>query len=160
MQIHGWVVIIMEKLNFDAKLNKGSVLVIIAVLLPVFILLLGMIVDIGRALTYKEEINKACMIAAEEATKSIDVEAAENLGINVLNENFSDIIYEYFNKNYEDRGYCSINYLNYDIFDSVDNPKYIVVSCEAKVECFFLKIIGINDILIHNKAYGRLRRIK
>ncbi|MBL7060728.1 MAG: pilus assembly protein, partial [Actinobacteria bacterium] len=121
----------MEKLNFDAKLNKGSVLVIIAVLLPVFILLLGMIVDIGRALTYKEEINKACMIAAEEATKSVDIEAAENLGINVLNENFSDVIYEYFNKNYKDRGYCSINYLNYDIFDSIDNPKYIVVSCEA-----------------------------
>jgi len=149
----------MKNLNSDLN-NKGSVLVLIAILLPVFLLLVGFVVDIGRAFLYKEEINKACMIAAEEASKCIDIEAAQSLGVNRLADNYPDIIYEYFYKNYKDSDGCSIKNLSYDVIESTDNPKYIEVSCEADVTCFFLKIISINDITIHTKANGRLKRIK
>jgi len=156
----------MKNLNFNLHikrklaLNKGSVLVVVAILLPVFILLTGFIIDIGRAFLYKEEINKACMAAAEEASKCIDMEAAQTLGINRLADNFPDIIYEYFYRNYKDTTGCSINELSYNIIDSPDNPKYIEVYCEADVSCFFLKLISINNITIHTRANGRLRRIK
>lgn len=150
----------MKDLNFRSGKNKGSVLIIVAMLLPVFILLTGFVVDIGRAFLYKEEINKACMIAAEEASKCVDMEAAQTQGINKLEDNYPDIIYEYFYKNYQDSTGCSINYLDYKVIDSLDNPKYIEVYCEADVSCFFLKIISIDNITIHTKANGRLRRIK
>jgi len=150
----------MEKLSFNFYSKKGSALVVVAMLLPVFILIVGMVVDIGKAMVFKEELNKACMVAAEEASKCIDIEAAQELGVNRLASNYPDIIYEYFNKNYEIKNYTSINYLNYNVIESTDNPKYIEVTCEAEVECFFLKIVGINDILIHSRALGRLRRIK
>ena len=150
----------MEKLSFNFYSNKGSTLVVVATLLPVFILIVGMVVDIGKAMVFKEELNKACMVAAEEASKCIDIEAAQELGVNRLAGNYPDIIYEYFNKNYEIKDYTSINYLNYNVIESTDNPKYIEVTCEAEVECFFLKIVGINNILIHSRALGRLRRIK
>ena len=88
----------MLKSNFNPGQNKGSVLLIVAILLPVFILLLGFVVDIGRAFLYKEEINKACMVAAEEASKCIDIEAAQEFGINKLADDYPDIIYEYFYK--------------------------------------------------------------
>ena len=150
----------MLKSNFNPGQNKGSILLIVAILLPVFILLLGFVVDIGRAFLYKEEINKACMVAAEEASKCIDIEAAQEFGINKLADDYPDIIYEYFYKNYKDTADCSINNLQYNVIESIDNPKYIEVYCEADVKCFFLKIISINSITIHTKANGRLRRIK
>ncbi|NQT66242.1 MAG: pilus assembly protein [Actinobacteria bacterium] len=146
--------------NFNPGQNKGSVLLIVAILLPVFILLLGFVVDIGRAFLYKEEINKACMVAAEEASKCIDIKAAQEFGVNRLADNYPDIIYEFFYKNYKDTDDCSINNLQYNVIESIDNPKYIEVYCEADVRCFFLKIISINSITIHTKANGRLRRIK
>src|SRR3989304_6561049 len=146
----------MVKSSFNSNPDKGSILIIVALLLPVFILLAGFVVDIGRAFLYKEEINKACMIAAEEASKCIDIEAAQELGVNRLADNYSDIIYEYFYKNYNNDAGCSINYLNYNVIENIDNPRYIEVYCEADVSCFFLKIISINDITIHTKANGRL----
>ena len=150
----------MEKLSFSIDSNKGSVLVIIAVLMPIFILIVGFVIDIGRAFMYREEINKACMIAAEEASKCIDIGAAQELGINRLEDNYPDVIVEYFNKNYKSVDDCTINDLDYNVIESTDNPKYIEVYCEANVKCLFLKIISINDITIHTKANGRLRRIK
>jgi len=150
----------MKNLSFNSGNNKGSVLVLVAMLMPVFILLTGFVVDIGRAFLYKEEINKACMIAAEEASKCIDMEAAQNLGINRLEPDYPDIIYEYFYKNYENPAGCAIKSLDYNVIESIDNPKYIEVYCEADVKCFFLKIISIENITIHTKANGRLRRIK
>jgi hypothetical protein len=150
----------MKNLNFNLKISRGSILITVAILMPIFILLAGFVVDIGRAFMYKGEINKACMIAAEEASKCIDMEAAQVLGINRLENNYPDIIYEYFYRNYKDADGCKIKYLNYDVIENADNPKYIEVSCEADVSCFFLKIISINNITIHTRANGRLRRIK
>ncbi|MBA7600333.1 hypothetical protein ES703_07383 [subsurface metagenome] len=86
---------------------------IIAILMPIFILLLGFVVDIGRAFLYKEEINKACMVAAEEASKCIDIEVAQNSGVNRLEDNCLDIISQYFYKNCKVTDDCSIDYLNY-----------------------------------------------
>ena len=158
MPAHGWAGIVMEKLNFK-KNNKGSVLILTAILIPVFILITGMVVDIGRSLVYKEELNKACMVAAEEASKIIDMDEAQNSGTSILTDKFAYVIEEYFYKNYNSKDYCTINYLNYEITGGMDNPKYLRVSCEAYVKCFFLKIVGINDILIHSQACGRLRRL-
>lgn len=160
MPTHGWVVTVMVKSNFDCKSNKGSILIIVALLMPLFIMLAGFVVDIGRAFVYKEEINKACMVAAEEASKCIDIEAAQEFGVNELVDDYSDIVNEYFFKNYNNDSGCNINYLTYNVMDSLDNPKYIEVYCEANVNCFFLKLISIDNIAIHTKANGRLRRLK
>jgi len=160
MPIHGWAVTVMVKSNFNYNSSKGSILIIVALLMPLFIMLAGFVVDIGRAFVYKEEINKACMVAAEEASKCIDIEAAQEFGVNKLVDDYSDIITEYFYKNYNNDSGCNINYLSYNVLDSKDNPKYIEVYCEANVSCFFLKIISIDNIAIHTKANGRLRRLK
>lgn len=160
MPMYGLAGLVMKDLNFKSNNNKGAVLIIITMLLPVFMLITGFVVDIGRAFLYKGEINKACMVAAEEASKCIDMEAAQSLGINKLEDNYPDIIFEYFYKNYHDSASCHINYLDYNVIGDIDNPKYIEVCCEANIRCFFLKIISIDYIIIHTKANGRLRRIK
>lgn len=157
---------ILEKLNFKKlRLNRenqgsrGNVLIFTVILMPLFILLVGLITDIGRALVYKEELNKACMISVEEACKKIDIDCAQSSGNSVLDSSFEQDLFEYFDQNYKPKQNCILNYINYDIAGGVDNPKYLKVSCEAEVKCIFLKIVGIENIRIHSQANGRLRSL-
>jgi hypothetical protein len=120
----------------------------------------GLVIDIGRALVIKEELNKACMIAAEETTKYIDIDVAEEYGINVLSGGYGGVIEEFFYYNFAERSNFQIKYLHHSISGGVGNPKYIQVDCEGEMDCFFLKLISIEKIDIHSVAKGRLRRIK
>ena len=150
----------MVRLIFRLKNTRGSTLVSMIILIPVFLLIVGMIVDIGRAFVIKEELNKACMIAAEEASKCIDIGTAESSGTNNLSGEYSSTINSSFYNNYKDKSYSKINYLNHNISGGINNPRYIEVLCEAEIDCFFLKLVSIDTIKIHSKANGRLRRIK
>jgi len=149
----------LEKLNSKFT-EKGSVLVTIAIILPIFILLVGFIIDIGRALTYKADLNKACMVAAEEASKCIDMQTAMNEGKTVLGEHFKDVLLTYFEGNIKKSRSLKLNYVDYEITDGVDNPKFIKVFSEAEISCYFLKVVGIEVIKIHSSANGRVRKIK
>ncbi|MGM0366694.1 MAG: TadE/TadG family type IV pilus assembly protein [Actinomycetota bacterium] len=149
----------MEKLNSEFR-QRGSVLVTIAVLMPVFILMIGFIIDIGRAFTYKADLNKACMIAAEEAAKCIDMQIAMDEGRTVLDEQFKDVLLQYFGNNIQKSRSLKLNSLDYEIIDSMDNPRFIRVFSEAEINCYFLKAVGIDIIRIHSSANGRIRKIK
>jgi len=151
--------VICVKMQIKLKDERASVLVIFAVLLPIFLLMIGFVVDIGGAIVLKEQLYKACLISSEEATKSIDISKAQNEGLNVLNCEFDDVIEEFFNKNTKFASNIHLNYLDYEVVESISNPKYIKVSAEAIYETFFLKVIGINEIKVHSKAEGRLKRI-
>ncbi len=118
-----------------------------------------MVVDIGRAFMCRVELNKACMIAAEESSKSINIEIAQNYGSTTLSDDYADKVYYFFYSNYEEKPNTRINYLNYYVLDDLTNPKYIEVISEAEIDCFFLKLISIENIKVHSRANGRLRRI-
>jgi hypothetical protein len=154
------VVILLAELNSKIISNKGSIFILIAIIIPIFLLITGMITDIGRAFVIKEELNKACMIAAEEASKCINIDAAEDYGINNLSGEYSSTINNFFYNNFTDKTHCQINYLDYSVSGSIGNPKYIEVMCEAQVDCHFLKLISIESIKVHSVANGRLRKIK
>ncbi len=128
-----------------------------AFLMPVLMILTGMVTDLGRALAFKAELNKACMIAAEEATKQINISIAEAKGKSVLAGDYEEVIIEYFNNNISPRQSYHISGLDYDVSGGAENPKFLNVFSEACIDCFFLKIIGINEILIHSSACGRLK---
>lgn len=176
--MNGWVAMILEKLNFKKLYRNGenqgcqvsqgtqcnwgspgNVLIFTAILMPLFILLIGLVTDIGRALVYKEELNKACMVAAEEACKKIDIDYAQSSGNSMLDSSFEQDLFKYFEQNYKPKQNFILNYINYDIASGIDNPKYLEVKCEAEVKCIFLKIVGIENIKIHSQANGRLRSL-
>ena len=138
----------------------GTVLIMIAFLIPLFLILLGMITDIGRALVFKAELNRACMVASEEATKQINIDLAESSGENVLDEDYSKVIMEYFNKNIYQRSGHRIMGIDYEVFGGVSNPRYIRVGASVDIDCFFFKIIGINSIEIHSHGCGRIRSLE
>ncbi len=139
--------------------KNGSVLITTAILIPVLILILGAVIDIGEAMMIKENLYKACLISAEESTKAVDIEKAQFEGVNHLEEDYGSIIKYYFNENIKERDCLEINSLDYNVYESIFNPKYIEISSEAVYKTRFLKLININTINIHAEAIGRLKRI-
>lgn len=142
------------------KNEKAASLILSTILMPIFIMLIAFVIDIGGSLMLKEELYKACLISAEEASKVIDLEKAQTEGLNNLNTSFEQVINDYFQKNFKPMKNSSLNDLNYKVVDNIENPKYILVTGEANYKTFFLKIIGIENINVHSQAQGRLRRIK
>jgi hypothetical protein len=140
--------------------EKAGALITSVILLPIFMLLIAFIVDIGGSMILKEELYKACLVAAEEASKSIDMEKSQANGINNLNTDYEAVIEYYFNKNFLPLGNTTLSYLNSTVINSIEDPKYILVKAESQYETFFLKIIGIEKINVHSQAQGRLRKIK
>jgi len=139
--------------------QKGSVLVTMAILVPVFILLAGFITDIGRALVYRADLNKACMVAAEEAAKCIDMQIAMDQGRTVLGD-FEDVVILYFENNLERSRSLKVVSLDYEVIESAENPRFIKVYSEGDISCYFLRLIGIDTIRIRSSANGRVRKIK
>lgn len=131
-----------------------------AFLLPVFLLMLSFVFDIGKAFVLKSELNKACLIAAEEASKRIDIEIAKESGRHVLRNDYAVTIHDFFYKNHGPKGISSIQSLSYHVADGLDGPRYIEVRCQARSDCMFLRIFGIDHIMVHGSGIGRLRKIK
>ncbi|MCL5772525.1 MAG: hypothetical protein M1479_09695 [Actinobacteria bacterium] len=142
------------------KNEKASSMILSAVLLPVFVMLIAFVIDIGGSMMLKEELYKACLISAEETSKAIDLNKAQTEGLNNLNADFEQVINDYFQKNFKPVKNASLSNLDYEVIDSIENPKYILVAGQAQYKTFFLKIIGIENINVHSQAQGRLRRIK
>jgi len=139
--------------------GAGSVLIMSAILLPLAMLLAGMVIDIGRAFSFKAEISRACMVSAEEAAKEISMDIAQEHGSSFLNDDFEDVINRFFYENISLKEHFEIENLGFEVIDSMSNPKYIKVYCQANIDCFFLKLIGIADIKIHSNGCGRLKKI-
>jgi hypothetical protein len=168
MRIYGQVEMTMAKRSFKRCISAyftgksssiGAILILFAVLMPVILMIAGMVSDIGRAFVMKAELNRACMIASEEMTKEIDLAAAQDNGSNTIDGNISDILEYFFDNNILQRKNYKINDLRYCIEGGGSNPRYISVFCEAEIECFMLKITGINTIKIHSSGNGRLKKL-
>ena len=142
------------------KNEKAASMISSAIFLPIFVMLIAFVIDIGGSMMLKEELYKACLISAEEASKAIDLDKAQELGLNNLNNDFNQVINDYFQKNFKHAKNTDLKNLDYEVIDSIENPKYILVAGEAQYKTFFLKIIGIENINVHSQALGRLRRIK
>ena len=140
--------------------QTGTVFIMLAFLMPLFMMITGMITDIGRALVFKSELNRACMIASEEASKQINMDLAESGGENILDADYGQVVVEYFTENIYLRECHRIKSLEYGVLEGISNPRYLRVNAVANIDCFFLKIIGINSIDIHSSACGRLKSLE
>ena len=146
--------------RYRKNFGNGTILILFAFIMPIILALVGLITDLSRALIIKSELNKACMIASEEATKQINIDKAQKTGENILNDDYYRIIEYFFYNNISNivnSQQASVTSLNYEIINSNSNPKYLIVSCKAKINCFFLKIFGFNFIEVSSFGNGRLK---
>lgn len=157
--MNGWAVRIMARLSFRTS-ETGTILITIAVIIPIILIIVGFIVDIGRALAVKENLNQACMVAASETAKCLNITTAMNDGRSTLCDEYQETAMQYLYANFQNNESLQLNNINLEIVDNNNEPKFIKVLCELEMNCYFLPIMGINNINIHSSANGRLKRIK
>lgn len=134
--------------------ERGQGTVLIVAFLPIFILLMGWSVDIGRVLAAKTELAKATDIAAQEVAKEIDLSAAAATG--EQKHVFATESAQYWvceNLHGLNGGRLTRTSVEQDL-------KYIYVGSEAEVPLFFSALTGKTSTSIKARAIGRLRTIK
>ena len=132
-------------------------LVLFALIIPVVFSIAGLVIDIGRALAMKIELNRACMVASEEATKEINMNLAQENGSNIIDEDIGCVIEYYFYENISPSPNYEVSEIDFFISGGNSNPMYLSVSCRASVECIILKIFGIDNIEVSSAGNGRLK---
>lgn len=134
--------------------ERGQATVLIVCVLPIFILLMGWSIDVGRVLAAKTELAKATDIAAQEVAKGIDMNVACSTG-EQLNQDVG-----------ADAGWWvreNLNGLCGGVLESVGTQRgerYVRVESEARVPLLFCGLIGKRETAIKAHAFGRLRVVK
>jgi hypothetical protein len=124
------------------------------VFLPIFILLMGWSIDIGRILAARAELGKATDIAAREVAKEIDMTRATISGKQ-----------ERIDLSSSAEGWIKSNLqgLNGGTIDNVtleQDEKYIYIEAEATVPLLFSALTGKTRTTIKATGIGRLRTLK
>lgn len=112
--------------------NKGQSLVMFVVLIPLLLLILAMVVDIGNLVNTKIEVNSVNKLAVSYGMDNIDKDNLDN--------ELKDIV----NKNYKD-----IDSIKIDIKDKKINMN---IKCYSK--SIFGNIIGTKGYLIESNYKG------
>ncbi len=73
--------------------NKGQSLVLFVILIPIFLLLIGLVYDIGKLSLLRDELNNINYIAMDYALDNIDDENMVNNSKNLINKNKKNIDY-------------------------------------------------------------------
>lgn len=112
--------------------NKGQSLVMFIVLIPLLLIVLAMVVDIGNLVNTKIEINSVNKLAISYGIDNIDKDTV------------SDEVKDIINKNYKD-----IDDIKIDIKD-----KRITINLKCYSKSIFGNIIGTQGYLIESSYKG------
>jgi len=132
----------------DLKNQAGAIVIMLAVLLSIFLGLMGLGIEVGKWYLVKAEMSKA-------------IDAAALMGIKNISNPYVDLdqlMQETAKENFPD-GYLGSKSLSVQSEVDLEN-KVITVTAEAKVNSIFAKLFGIETIQISNMARGRRDRVE
>lgn len=72
--------------------NKGQVLVFFVLLIPIFLLILVLVIDIGNVSYQKNSLNNICKLASEESLNIDDIKLEDYIRLN--DNDIDDILIE------------------------------------------------------------------
>ena len=109
--------------------QQGSTTVLVVALLPVFLLLMGLSIDIGRVLAAKSELYKASDLAVRELARRIDVTEAAASGnqVRYITDVYAEDLVE---ENLDGLAGAALTSVS-----AADNGTYVLVESEAEVLC-------------------------
>ena len=71
--------------------NKGQSLVLFVIVLPILILLLILVIDIGKIIVFKQELNNISELVLDYGLDNFDSENIENELVNLIKLNKNDV---------------------------------------------------------------------
>ena len=128
--------------------NRGQSLVLFILVLPLLLFILILIVDVGRAMLLKNELDSINMIVLDYGLDEMcDIDNKSNVDGNLLNNNVDDI------KN-RIKNIIMLNKKDIDTIkiDIVDNKIYVLL--EDNVKGLFSKLIDISIFNVKSSYVG------
>ena len=138
----------LKNLNIE---QGGSTTVLVVALLPVFLLLMGLSIDMGRVMAARVELSKASDLAARELARRIDVTEAAESGSQV--RHITDVYTkDLVEENLDGLAGAALTYVS-----AADNGEYVLVVSVAEVPLPFSGIAGRKSAKITARSAARLK---
>lgn len=126
------------------KNQKGSVIVMTAILLPILILIMGIVLDYGWALYSKMHLNMATEAAVSTVFKAVDVEqSVAEARIILKPDEVLHLSNLWLKKNYPDATIVSCD---------IENDNTVRLNTRVLVKTVFVRIVGIETIEVRSSV--------
>ena len=142
------------KLVQNVKGERGQVTALVVMFLPIFILLMGWSIDVGRILAARAELGKATDIAAREVAKEIDMTRVSVSGEQERID-LSSSAEGWVRSNLQGLTGGTLNRVTLE-----QDTKYIYIEAEATVPLLFSVLTGKTKTAVKARGIGRLRTVK
>jgi Putative Flp pilus-assembly TadE/G-like len=132
-----------------AHLERGSAIVWVALMLPVFLGILGLAVDGGIVFNARREVQNVADGAARAGAMQIDLDAYRRSSSVFLDERQArEVARNYLIANCRGDWRC---------YEPQTDDRLIVVKIEASVPTAFLSLVGISDVTVSATAPAWVR---
>ncbi len=159
------------KFNKNIKMKKiiknetGSYAIIAAVMIPIFLLMAALAVDMSILFAARVELLKASDIAAIEVSKYLDLEQpqiSEEGYIIIIKSEYADYATEWVKENFNNKFGGSLDEVSvrFGPINSNENPEIVYVQSTANIPLHFAKIIGMASTDVSVEGSARIREVK
>ena len=146
------------------KNEKGSYAVLAIIMIPIFLLIAALAVDMSILFAARVELLKASDIAAIEVSKYLDLDLVQTHpeGYVIIKSDYTDYATDWVLYNFNNKFGGSLD--DVDVrFSSVDsniNPEIVYVKSVANIPLYFAKIAGMSSTYVVVEGSARIREVK
>jgi len=145
--------------------EKGSYAVLAIIMIPIFLLIAALAVDMSILFAARAELLKASDIAAIEVSKYLDLEKpqiSEEGYIIFIKSGYTDYAKEWVLKNFVNRfsGELKEVSVRFGPVNINENPEIVYVKSVANIPLHFAKIIGMKSTNVGVEGSARIREVK
>ncbi len=146
------------------KKEKGSYAIITIIMIPIFLLIAALAVDMSILFAARVELLKASDISAIEVSKYLDLEQTQITGNVIIKLGYADYATEWVIENFNNKFGGSLEEVSVR-FSPIDsdpetNPEIVYVKSKANIPLYFAKIAGISSTDVSVEGSARIREVK
>jgi len=142
--------------------EKGSYAIIAVIMIPIFLLIAALAVDMSILFAARAELLKASDIAAIEVSKYIKLKISEDTGEVIVKPGYVSYAYEWVKLNFVNRfgGTLKEVGVRFELDNDEINPEIVYVKSVANIPLYFAKIIGMKSTNVGVEGSARIREVK
>jgi len=144
------------------KKEKGSYAIITIIMIPIFLLIAALAVDMSILFAARVELLKASDISAIEVSKYLDLEQTQITGNVIIKLGYADYATEWVDGNFNNRFGGSLEEVSvrFGPINSNMNPEIVYVKSTANIPLYFAKFAGISSTDVSVEGSARIREVK
>ncbi len=144
------------------KYERGSYATISVIMIPIFLLIAALAVDMSILFAARSELLKASDIAAIEVSKYLYLEQTQITGDVVVRLGYANYAIDWVLYNFNNKFGGSLDEVSvrFGPINSNVNPEIVYVKSTANIPLYFARFAGISSTNIVVEGSARIREVK